>query len=135
MNIHDQWSDDHWFLFCQKTGKNGGEETVITRRIKKGGLLTCRIRGLCRILIRVLFLQYDLTANTECSDADDYPDNPYRCCFYLHHRRFCGLLYAICSSSNKRINNRSKITVQFFRCIFFPFFNHQNTISTKLPEI
>ena len=23
MNIHDQWSDDHWFLFCQKTGKNG----------------------------------------------------------------------------------------------------------------
>lgn len=19
MNIHDQWSDDHWFLFCQKT--------------------------------------------------------------------------------------------------------------------
>lgn len=25
-------------------------------------------------------LQYDLTANTECSDADDYPDNPYRCC-------------------------------------------------------
>lgn len=65
------------------------------------------------------FLQYDLTANTECSDADDYPDNPYRCCFYLHHRRFCGLLYAICSSSNKRLNNRSKITVQFFRCIFF----------------
>lgn len=55
MNIHDQWSDDHWFLFCQKTGKNGGEETVITRRIKKGGLLICRIRGSCRILLRVLF--------------------------------------------------------------------------------
>ena len=65
-------------------------------------------------------LQYDLTANTECSDADDYPDNPYRCCFCLHHRRFCKLLYAICSSSNKRLNNRSKITVQFFRCIIFP---------------
>ena len=28
-------------------------------------------------------LQYDLTANTECSDADDYPDNPYRCCLWF----------------------------------------------------
>lgn len=45
MNIHDQWSDDHWFLFCQKTGKNGVKGTVITRRIKKGGLLTVGFVG------------------------------------------------------------------------------------------
>lgn len=69
MNIHDQWSDDHWFLFCQKTGKNGVKGTVITRRIKKGGLLTVGFVGL-QNLTPGSFLQYDLTANTECSDAD-----------------------------------------------------------------
>lgn len=57
------------FCFVKKRERMEVRETVITRRIKKGGLLTVGFVGL-QNLTPGSFLQYDLTANTECSDAD-----------------------------------------------------------------